>query len=178
MAKSAGPDLPSLRFMAEESRRIVRIQFEAGNELSGKAEAIVKAVGLLVGLTLTALGLAVDQGWAFPAWLPPAGQPLLLWSGPVLLLLAMLTAAWAFQAVAQELGLFEGQMVSALAFAVTEGRLLANAVRSYAQGIQKNRESINKVETLVAAALTFLALGTTALLATGLLLWAGHGGSR
>jgi hypothetical protein len=169
----AQPDLATLRFPADECRRIVRLQFEAGNELADKAEALVKVDGVVFGLVLTAIGLAGKDHLRLPQW--PWGLAVVLAvGGPVLLFLSMLVATWAFKAVDFEIGLNEGKMAQAVGFAFAEDEALVKAVESYTAGIAANRRSVNKVESLVTAALALLAAGLALLLASGLTTWLLH----
>jgi hypothetical protein len=152
------------------------MQFEAGNELSDKAEAIAKTNGVLFGLVLTALGFSASLKLAFPPGVAPVWRAALFWDGPLFLFASMLFAAWAFRAVDFEIGLFEDQMVASLDYPLGEAEMLGNAIESYADGIKTNKASLNKVETLVSLGLFFMALGSAGLLSTGVLLWLGHGG--
>jgi hypothetical protein len=167
-------DTASLRFLVEESQRIIRYQFEAGNELSDKAEAVVKFNGVLFGLILTGIGLALKSDLHLPEWLPTWVAVILGIAGPGILLASMLFAASAFKAVDFEIGLYEDKMKEALQFNIREEQLLAKAVESYADGITTNRLSVNTVEARISWSLVLLALGTAFSLTAALFTWLGN----
>ena len=162
-------DLAALRFMAEEARRIVDLQFQAGTELADKAEALVKANGVLFGLILAALGLARRLDVPLLDGLPAGFQWLLLWAGPICLFSSMAVSAWAFKSVSFEVGLRESQMRRALGYRLREEELLAKAIVSYAAGIRANRGSINTVENLVTVGIVLMAAGSLLTLAAGVI---------
>ncbi|MEA3189629.1 MAG: hypothetical protein QOD77_211 [Thermoplasmata archaeon] len=170
------PDRASLLFLADESRRIVRLQFEAGNELAGKAEAIVKFNGLFFGLLLTALGLASKFRLAVPGLGPSWLGWAVLAAGPGLLFVSMLCGVWAFKSVDFEIGLSEQGMLQALRLPLKEPQMLRKAVQAYAKGIEANKASINKVEVLISVGLLAMALGAALVLTGGLITWISNGG--
>lgn len=163
-----------MRFLVAECQRIVRYQFEAGNELSDKAEAVVKFNAVLFGLVLTAIGLASKSDVAMPVWMPAWAGILLATIGPLALFASMLCAALGFQAVDFEIGLFEDKLSEVLSYNVKEPELLAKTIQSYTFGIAENRASINKVEGFIGASLVLLAAGAGLTLTTGLITWLGH----
>lgn len=170
MSDDAGPD-PALERLFEEARRTVDKQIQVGEGLDARAAELLRFEALLLGIVLTGVSVVLRTQAVphMPWWL--TGCLLTAFS---LIVTSTLLAVRSYELREVHFGVHSNDLVSARVGRAAEEEVMDAALRGYAQGIQRNGDSLDAASERLDLSVRLLWLGLVALsLATVILMLLG-----